>query len=96
MKKHTFKVGDKVRVREWEDMVEEYGLDNYGRINTPGVVFSKYVDGHLCGDEVVIREVIGVKAVKVKGHPYWLSTAALEPIEEEIKEGDWVQVLYGS
>ena len=90
MKKRTFKVGDKVRVREWGDMVEEYGLNSYGHINTPGVVFSKYVDKDLCGKEIVIREVDSDNTVAAEGYPYWLSTGALEPIEEEIKEEDWI------
>lgn len=29
-----YKVGDKVRVRQWDDMVEEFGTDEAGRINT--------------------------------------------------------------
>lgn len=92
MKKHTFKVGDKVRVREWEDMVREYGLNSYGHINTPGLVFSKCADKDLCGKEVVINKFVCDNSVAVEGHIFWLPTAALEPIEEEIKEGDWVQV----
>lgn len=94
MKKHTFKVGDKVRVREWEDMVEEYRekYDDDGYIPMPGNYFGKAEDGHLCGKEVVVKEVDSDDTVKVEGHVYWLPTAALEPIEEEIKEGDWVLV----
>lgn len=92
MKKHTFKVGDKVRVREWEDMVNEYGFTGSGQINTPGAVLSKYADKDLCGKEVVINKFVCDNSVAVEGHIFWLPTAALEPIEEEIKEGDWVQV----
>lgn len=29
-----YKVGDKVRVRQWDDMVEEFGTDEVGRIDT--------------------------------------------------------------
>ena len=29
-----YKVGDKVRVRQWEDMVKEFDVDEYGRIRT--------------------------------------------------------------
>ena len=28
-----YKVGDKVRVRQWDDMVKEFGSDEAGRIN---------------------------------------------------------------
>lgn len=38
----NFKVGDHVRVRYWEDMLDEYGYA-FGResINTPGICFIK-------------------------------------------------------
>lgn len=29
-----YKVGDKVLVRQWDDMKKEFGLNNYGSINT--------------------------------------------------------------
>lgn len=31
--KMRYKIGDKVRVRQWDDMVEEFGTDEVGRIN---------------------------------------------------------------
>lgn len=32
--KHEFKVGDKVRIRQWDDMVEEFGLNSFNQIYT--------------------------------------------------------------
>ena len=29
-----YKVGDKVRVRQWDDMAKEFGTDEAGRIDT--------------------------------------------------------------
>ena len=34
-----YKVGDKVRVREWDDMEKEFGLDEYGGIVVCGFSF---------------------------------------------------------
>lgn len=31
----TYNVGDKVTIRQWDDMESEFGLDEYGRINVP-------------------------------------------------------------
>jgi len=28
-----YKAGDKVRIKTWEDMEKEFGLDSYGNIN---------------------------------------------------------------
>lgn len=31
----TYNIGDKVTVRQWDDMESEFGLDEYGEINVP-------------------------------------------------------------
>lgn len=31
----TYNIGDKVTIRQWEDMESEFGLDKYGSINVP-------------------------------------------------------------
>lgn len=31
----TYNVGDKVTIRQWDDMAAEFGLDRYGNINVP-------------------------------------------------------------
>ena len=36
-----YKVGDKVRVRQWDDMVEEFSTDDYGDILADGLYFVK-------------------------------------------------------
>lgn len=50
-----YRAGDKVRVREWDDMAQEFGLDDSGQINCRfGFIFlmRKY-----CGDIVTIKKV---------------------------------------
>lgn len=50
-----FNVGDIVRVREWDDMAREYGVDIDGDINTP-VYFVKGMKP-LCGDRAKITRI---------------------------------------
>lgn len=50
-----FNVGDIVRVREWDDMAREYGVDRDGDINTP-VYFVKRMRP-LCGDRAEITRI---------------------------------------
>lgn len=50
-----FKVGDKVRVREWDDMAKEYGI-KYGTIEVPWS-FTQDMKEY-CGRVVTIKEVV--------------------------------------
>lgn len=50
-----FKVGDKVRVREWDDMVEKYGV-KYDTIQVPWL-FTEDMRKY-CGCVVTIKEVV--------------------------------------
>ena len=50
-----YKVGDKVRVRQWEDLKSQYKTDEYGEINV-GVIFVEDMK-EFCGKELVIRQV---------------------------------------
>ena len=55
-----FKVGDKVRIRQWDDMENEFGLDDDGDIKTCPNCFVKLMSC-LCGKEAIIIEKLGVK-----------------------------------
>lgn len=57
-----FKIGDRVRIRQWEDMEKEFGIDLDGDIMT-GWYFTKGMR-HLCGREAIITEIYG-KGVKL-------------------------------
>lgn len=52
-----FKVGDKVRVRSWEDMKKQYGVNALGSIKTPGDSFNISMKQY-CGKVVIINSVI--------------------------------------
>lgn len=59
-----YKVGDKVRVRQWDDMAKEFGVDEFGNIDTKtGCYFTKQMK-EFCGG------VYEIDSVLEKG--YWL------------------------
>lgn len=51
----TFKVGDRVRIREWNDMIKEFGHDACGNIKVP-FKFTKYMT-FLCGRTATIKDL---------------------------------------
>lgn len=55
--KVEFKVGDRVRIRQWNDMAKEFGVDTFGCIK----VVHKFTKDmkHLCGRTATIKEIIG-------------------------------------
>lgn len=68
-----YKVGDKVRVRQWDDMVEEFGTDEAGRINQKtGCRFTEEMK-NFCGGVYEIFYVLE-RAYLLKdeyGHTYY-------------------------
>ena len=52
-----FKIGDRVRIRDWDDMVAEFGLSDRGSIPCEYVFTQGMRD--LCGSEYVITGVVG-------------------------------------
>lgn len=59
---YTFKVGDRVQFKTWEEMEKEFGLDSDGDINC-GFCFSKVMQP-LCGTTATINVIDGC-AVKL-------------------------------
>lgn len=99
--KHEFKVGDKVRIRQWDDMVEEFG-ENYGIINVGTEVFS-YAMKYLCGKIAIIKATGANNLVRLefKGNvddtDYWVyTTDMIEPYTPRVaKAGEYVKVIEG-
>lgn len=76
-----FKVGDKVRVRSWEDMEKQYGLNGCGSINTPGDSFTKGMKQY-CGKVVTINAVgkknySGYNTYRIENGDLWNFTDAM-------------------
>lgn len=53
-----FYIGQRVRVREWDEMVSMYGLNDWGSIRTPREAFPTDWRQY-CGREGVIKQIIG-------------------------------------
>ena len=51
----TYNIGDKVTIRQWDDMESEFGLDSYGVINVPKC-FTKDMKQY-CGQTLPIVHV---------------------------------------
>ena len=90
--KNKFKVGDRVKIRQWDDMVKEFGLTDDGYIpftKTCDITFTNYMK-HLCGRTATITS-INYKTEKVdlnfddkSGDTCWLFyLGAIEAIEGE-------------
>lgn len=79
MKKHTFKVGDRVRIRAWDDMANEFGRDVFGNIECK-LSFVPQMK-HLCGREYMIEKISASGQVVLKNYTeyYSISTDMLEP-----------------
>ena len=76
-----FKVGDKVMVRYWDDMVREYGLDGDGDIN----VYPYFVKDmkKYCGQISKIEEIDfnGNIRLEIYGGGWWFSDEMLVLVE---------------
>lgn len=89
-----YKVGDRVKIRQWDDMEKEFGLNDFGSIKCA----CGFVDNmkSLCGRTATIKEIDGVdielKFDDESGDTFWsYSTDMIEPIEEEFHEFDTVK-----
>lgn len=83
-----FKVGDRVRIRDWDDMEREYGTDSDGDIKVPDVGFGRCMR-HLCGRYVTINDIFQDGFITLKdwsdtsGNIEWSFTKEMvEPAEE--------------
>lgn len=78
-----FKVGDKVRIREWQDMVDEFGINEDGNIpcNKVFTVNMKF----LCGKDFVIEDISGYGTVDGLDSSYIISTDMIVPVNATAK-----------
>lgn len=91
-----FKVGDKVVVREWDEMAREFGTDNAGDIDTPKYCFVKEMK-HLCGQTLTI-ESISCDHYRAVGKWLIFTDEMLMPFEfhkSDMNNGDMLKVRSG-
>lgn len=78
-----FNIGDLVRIRQWDDMIAQYGASDYG-IATPDAAFVHNMK-NLCGREFIIDNFIEQYGrIFVKGHnfPWSITEYMIEPVDE--------------
>lgn len=82
-----FSVGDHVRIREWDDMVNEFGVTNSGYIPCK-LTFTRNMK-HLCGREFVITR-IGTSPMYVEGlqTTYAISMDMIELVSDSSQDDD--------
>ena len=89
-------VGDVLRVREWDDMVREFGVDEYGEIK------------HMCGKQVEVKNVFtGGRCGKMyecifvgapESDEYYFAADELESLPDEdweIADDEEIKLLFG-
>lgn len=86
--KEIIKVGNKIRIREFDDMEKQYGYRYVGDVKVINVFMSFTEDmKKICGDVINIDEEIE-KTYEKRGYFYYqgfsISTDMLEPYEEEL------------
>lgn len=86
-------VGDILRIRDWDDMVAEFGVNSYGCVDSfPGFTPSmKYLCGETftvanisptsCGGVVRLRSVEKLEAIRQSNIEWFISSVMVEPIE---------------
>ena len=52
----TYDIGDKVTIRQWDDMESEFGLTLHGNINVPECLFTKRMKQY-CGQTLPIVRI---------------------------------------
>ena len=78
------KVGETVRIREWDDMEKEFGLNENGSIRC-SFFFTEEM-GFLCGKEFIVGGIDDDGEIFDHDLGYHISTDMIEPVEEPIEE----------
>ena len=83
LREYRFHIGDLVRIRQWDDMIAQYGASDYG-IATPDAAFVHNMK-NLCGREFTIEgftERHGRMFVDGHNFPWSITEYMIEPADE--------------
>lgn len=76
-----FYTGQRVRIRDWDDLAEEFGVDENGNINTPGAEFNEECSQY-CGFEGTIQKINSANLIFLdERFSVYFYPCDLEPIE---------------
>lgn len=81
----VYKPGDKVKIREWDDLVEVYGMNNYGDIRNPGATFVDLMRKY-CGKILTIAKETQKGNYKMVESGGWCFDPAVFTMEDLRKE----------
>lgn len=101
MRREDIKVGDRLRIREWDDMEREFGVHAAGWIRCKNVFAPQMRP--LCGAQFTVAEIESCgsgsciyHSVEGVENPYFISADMLEPddiIDSECSSDDFDQML---
>ena len=99
MANREFKVGDKLRIREWDDMKSEFGLNSSGNISCR-FTFTQEMK-RLCGENFTVRKIGGdhFYSEEAKFGDYHISADMLEYRKDRdynIATDDKLQMLFAA
>jgi hypothetical protein len=72
-----YKVGDKVRVRSWDSMAKQFGVDSFGDIKVPNIFFVDMMREY-CGKTLTITSV-NESSYQTKGNTWHWTDEMFEP-----------------
>lgn len=99
-----YKVGDKVRVRQWDDMAKEFEVNEFGNINTKTGCFTRQMK-KFCGDVYEVNSVLEASywLKDRNGHIYYwyftdnmLEDVVLQPAETSSVFFESDKLIFGS
>lgn len=73
-----FKVSDRVRVRSWEEMLKEFGLDDDGDISIPGEPCFNRAMQYLCGRKFTVTKTAGIGVEGLDSGVWSITVSMLE------------------
>lgn len=77
-----FEVEDVVRIRDWDELVDRFGLDSDGDIAIPGLGFVTHSNrSHICGGTGVISKIDAKLA--------WIEVSSFTSPGEDADRGTW-------
>jgi hypothetical protein len=85
MKKLNFKVGDKVKIREWDDLVNEFGTDKNGCIGIKNTVYEPGFEKY-CGNVYTITSFYDGHPVINEEDFFYIDEEILEKVNEVPEE----------
>ena len=83
--KMKYKIGDKVKVRSWNDMEKEFGLNEYGNINNKYPTFVKQMR-QFCGEIVTIYKIFSDSYSIEEDYNFSWTDEMFEDIEDNKKQ----------